>query len=394
LPEEKTISLHELSELVAYEELEQDSQAIQGIGNNPFRRSVRAMHHYVPLNPFKATVRVHRTGVPESIIDEHCSDSSVIVSNLGADSPASFPPTPFSRAFVMNRASERVASLMFAARDRLRVEALSVSRDEYSRMVATEARTSGQYAVFDPRQSSSGIALTCGNHCAVKTGKGLCCSCRSMVPIHPNTYVYLEFSITVFSGQTPTLGIGLTTPDCPLNVMVGSWPRSVGIYYDGQVLIGSQWFQQSADSARKIEAGSTIGMLIYVPRVTANVLPVSSTEVSDPEISQPLQTAPDTVTENSEVAADAPQTVSPLAVVVKYNINGEPINFTTSISPLLQDMVGTDLYPTVSLFSEETRVWCRFCEADIVYRHRENIQAPLGCRVYCLDGSLLLDESL
>jgi hypothetical protein len=37
-------------------------------------------------------------------------------------------------------------------------------------------------------------------------------------------------------------------------------------------------------------------------------------------------------------------------------------------------------------------VWCRFCEADIVYRSRSTVGAPPGVRVYCLDGSLLLDE--
>ena len=34
----------------------------------------------------------------------------------------------------------------------------------------------------------------------------------------------------------------------------------------------------------------------------------------------------------------------------------------------------------------------RFCEADIVYRSRSTIGAPPGVRVYCLDGSLLMDE--
>jgi hypothetical protein len=63
-------------------------------------------------------------------------------------------------------------------------------------------------------------------------------------------------------------------------------------------------------------------------------------------------------------------------------------------SQCLQEIVATNtpLYPTVSLFSDETRVWCRFCEADVVYRSRAAIGAPPGVRVYCLDGTLLLQE--
>jgi hypothetical protein len=44
------------------------------------------------------------------------------------------------------------------------------------------------------------------------------------------------------------------------------------------------------------------------------------------------------------------------------------------------------------LLPEDTRVWCRFCEADVIYKLRETIGAPPGVRVYCLDGTLLIDE--
>ncbi len=398
LPEEKTISLHELSELVAYEELEQEANA--GEAPVPFRRSVRAMHNFVPLNPFRATVRIHKSQASESYREDLVeSESSVIgAENTGLDSPASFPPTPFSRAYVMNRASERVVSLMFAARDRLRLEAQSVSRDEYSRMVATEARTSGQYAVFDSRQTSNGIALTCGNHCAVKTGKGLCCSTRSMIAIHPNTYVYLELSITVSSAQVPTLGIGFTSTDCPLNVMVGSWPQSIGLYNDGQVLLGSHWYQ--TENQKKIEAGSTVGMLVYIPKQGSSIASTSHDEAIhlpnlEPSLAQSEITHPETTVTQLTVEENA--FGGPSAInkgVVKFNINGEPIQLTAEVSKLTESLSTNEnpFYPTVSLFSEDTRVWCRFCEADIVYRSRDSIQAPLGTRVYCLDGSLLLNE--
>ena len=38
-----------------------------------------------------------------------------------ADSPASFPCSPYSRSVIMNRTVEKVDTVLFAARDRLRL---------------------------------------------------------------------------------------------------------------------------------------------------------------------------------------------------------------------------------------------------------------------------------
>jgi hypothetical protein len=100
---------------------------------------------------------------------------------------------------------------------------IEASVDEFSRKVAKNAQNSGQHAVFDPAQSSNGIVLSCGNHCALKVGTGLCSSTRTMVSVPQNRYVYLEFSITAANETTPSIAIGLSPPDCPLNVTVGSW---------------------------------------------------------------------------------------------------------------------------------------------------------------------------
>ncbi|RYG60636.1 hypothetical protein EON64_19155, partial [archaeon] len=244
----RELSYDDMTELVAYEEIENEDAA-----EGAFRRTIKAMHNYIPTNLFRATIRIHRTpSQSNSSLAPLLPRANRNDSIIGTDSPASFPPSPFSRAYVLNKSSERVVSVMFAARDRLRLEAQSVSKDEYSRMLAKEAQTSGQMAVFDPHSTSSGVALTCGQHCAVKVGKGLCCSTRAMMAIRPNTYVYFELSVTVSSSQVPTLGIGLAPPDCPLNVMVGSWPRSLGLYTDGQLLVGSHWCESSGKE--KIEA--------------------------------------------------------------------------------------------------------------------------------------------
>jgi hypothetical protein len=525
------LSVEELAELLAYEEVDPNGSESTDPYPPQYHRSIRGMHHYIPANPFKATIRIHhrsvamahlqssRTRSSTEVVSVADAPGSCLTEYAGGDSPASFPPTPFSRANVMNKSMDRVASVMFAARDRLRLEAQSVSRDEYTRMLAMEAQTSGQFAVFDPRQSSPGIALSCGNHCATKVGKGLCCCCCSMVPVRPNAYVYFEFSIMVSSSKTPTLGIGLSPQDCPTNVMVGSWPQSQGMYNDGQMLIGSHWHQSLND--KRIEAGSTVGMLVYLASDTAPltsgpnaaVLGSSSVggmvyphersiqqsslhdhsaimevsgehtadaspscfsaryhdgdqqpnnvsctsnhslfgsimhnlsrngEIVDPDESFGLalsssgnnssssqrssrQNSPEKSQDSGESGAEGALVVrqsdvghtaqegaqgSPLTVAVAeevstraaraslfhFTVNGEAVVYPAEVQQGLQEIAAsnTPLYPTVSLFSEETRVWCRFCEADVVYRSRTAIGAPPGVRVYSLDGSLLLQES-
>lgn len=460
--QKRILSSDEINELVYYEELDYNDDSL----SNPYNTTVRSMYNKVPLNPFKATVRTskasklddlgvvdlvnHSAGVVCSYNDSsNASTRSLgsfpqaleivttadqlrlsIQDNIVCDSPASFPATPFSRAYVMNRSTEKVTSVMFAARDVLRLEAQSVSKDDYSRQQAKEAQSSGQFAIFDPRQSSSGLSLTCGNHCVMKVGQGQCSCCRSMIPIHTNTYVYFEFSVTVSGYQAPTLGIGLTPPDAPLNTMIGSWPRSVGLYSDGQVLIGSRWYQSR--NGIKIQAGSTVGMLVYLP--SSN----SSTSISEHQSLNTAAAATATAATNKQVDNNDVRSDGSSSSSHNNNNNNNPNNsdknniqsqslgrssssssstigneellyfhFTldgvridhgaleASSNTLLHDIVelNTPLFPTVGIFSMDTRVWCRFCEADIVYRSRQAIGAIEGVRVYCLDGSVLLQDN-
>ena len=366
---------------------------------------------------------------------------------------------------------------MFTARDKLRVETQLVSSDSVSRSSAMEARSTGQFAVFDPEQTSNGIYLACGSHCAVKAGRGLCGCSRAKVAIRRGFFVYQEFSITVSSGKVPMVAVGLSPPDAPLNVMVGSWPRSVGLYSDGQLLIGSHWHQCSQ---WKLEAGSTVGILVYMHgsvdegysrnsmdreeergvelsmmnhRAIAEhgtgygadvntygtakegkEMGMGTLEVSTQQRPVPVSTllhpvhqvhhhttdgmtqaaAPggssvSTITNSSidplsphYIASPSPlptpSTRSQQSSMMRFNVNGNLLELTPGastgidsvLSTVLQDH--TPLHPTVSLFSETSRMWCRFCESDIVYRRRRQIGAPPGVRVYCLDGSLLLEE--
>ena len=450
-----SLSIAEFTELLMYEEREDEFP----IEYHTKQKIHKAMHNLIPTNPFRATVRISRASTP--VEKDLMEDLALYIEK---ESPTSFPTTPFSRARIMNRSCDRTSYTMFAARDRLRLEAQSSSKDEYSRNAALEARNSGQFAVFDPNQRSDGLALTCGNHCALKVGKGQCCSCRSMLPIRANTFVYLEFSVTVTGSQIPTLCVGLAPPDCPLNVMVGSWPRSVGLFSDGQLLVDSRWFPDVSFSSflrpSKVSAGTTMGVLVYLrdPSVAQGDHRASDSELFELSTYCPDSPIKTTVMSAYSYALEAAEQILRKSYLfatgdvkteekvlneklsagsvekviredaglstqgpckdsmedlckdvsgngngsssdrgqlhVRWNVDGHRSKFTSNALDTISsiDSLNAPLYPTVSLLSEDTRVWCRFCEADIVFRDRAVIGAPKGARVYCLDGSLLLDE--
>ena len=310
------------------------------------------------------------------------------------ESPASFPCTPFSRAQVMNKNAEKVISTIFSARDILRMELLSTSRDEYSRRAAAEARTSKKMAIFDSVQTSDGLALTCGNHCLMKAGKGLCYSSRSMLPIRRDAYVYFEFSVTASNKkQVPVLAIGVSTPSTPLSTMAGSSALSFGLHSDGRVLIGSKW--HTVKNGVALSAGNTVGFLIYMgsdggaglsPPPKARGGHQSPEREHDSISSHSLSLSPERGA-SSESSSANPNLLS-------VNVNGIVLELDARAHEAVKDVLSAStaqsapLYPTVSLMSPNVRVWCRFCEADILQRKAAAIGAPDNARVYCLDGSV------
>lgn len=324
----------------------------------------------------------------------HCSRDFETIEEF--ESPASFPCTPFSRAQVMNKNAEKVISTIFSARDVLRMELLSASNDEYSRRTAVEARTSKKMAIYDPKQTSDGLTLTCGNHCLMKAGKGLCYTSRSMLSIKEDAYVYYEFSVTASNKQVPVLALGLSTPDTALSTMAGSSRMSFGVHSDGRVLIGSKWY--SVSNATPLTAGSTVGFLVYISSSDAGLAaaPRSKAGFDSPERehasapSHSLSFSPERGT-GSKVSGLYPNRRRENLLTV--NVNGTALELDERASEAVEEMLRSSgaqsiaLYPTVSLMSPNVRVWCRFSDADILHRKASAIGAPDGAKVYGLDGS-------
>lgn len=100
--ENSALAIGEMSDLVFYEETDANP-AWEPVT----KRMRRIMHHYVPPNTFRATVRVRSSqGTSSEIASTYHTGYTIDGDVLEPDSPLSFPVTPFSRARVMNRCVE------------------------------------------------------------------------------------------------------------------------------------------------------------------------------------------------------------------------------------------------------------------------------------------------
>jgi hypothetical protein len=320
--------------------------------------------------------------------------------------PQSFPPTPGARSFVMQRSSAFAEDVLYLARDQLRVEKHSLSSNEKTRAVAEALKQQSRLAVFNASDTGNAITLSCGQHCAAKTGNTLYSSTRSMIPVLRNCYVYFEMSVGHESASVPvgaetdvglqsamaSLSIGLSTQEMPLNSLVGSWKGSVGLCTTGQILDAGRWC--STLDSRKSSYGnqSTVGCLVHIDDGSAF-------ETWDGEM----------VNVNVTFNVDG--------VVVKsigYNDSGSggggggnagggndvPAEGIYGGNSVLAIPKEEELFPTLTLHSPSTKVLARFCSADIKATRRSQIGLPDGVgdagdgrdggvMVFTVDGSVL-----
>jgi len=273
----------------------------------------------------------------------------------------------------------------------------------------------------------------------------------TMVPVPTNRFVYMEFTVQASNSTIPSVAMGLSPPDCPLNVSVGSWTKSVGLYSDLHLSVASRLYDCVEKSRRQVTAGNNIGILVYIPSpiptttnnqvendTSINSVPsavavnndtdkysalarafsyvvqvvspgrdgimvnnqgaVSPTCNSIGKKIQQMQCDDSVIDDNIQGEHTSPTFVSEsnsqeVPVIVQYNIDGTPIHFAQSRENIQEIAhMNAPLYPTVSIMSEGTKIWCRMSEADQIYRSRDAIGAPAGTKVYCMDGSLLIRD--
>ena len=379
------------SKVISY--LEREDEALT---QHAKKRVQRMMHYHVSLRPFVATVTLsplqQQQQQPFENYDLSLENNSIMKSfhsysseqeeeEEGEESPfmcspKSFPQTPSSRAHVMARGSRFTEDVVFLARDHLRVEEGMTSCNDQTRAMANALKEGSRLALFNAADASQDIVLSCGQHCATKVGANdLYSSVRGMIPVLRNRYVYFEMSVaspppTIFqSKQHPmlyqsSLCIGLSTLDMPLNTLVGATKKSLGLCTTGQILSCGQWCSPSRMSS--YGSDSTVGCLIYL---------------------------------DDDETSSFPPTNNMVMASVIFNINGNVVKSPNNARHPQNNNVypiyipkEEELYPTLSLHSSQTEVFCRFSSSDILAKSREDIGSPINdAIIYAVDGSVLFE---
>lgn len=452
----KARSITHLVELLEYQEDDEDMlpdhlpnrRALvhnRRLAMNPFRARVRISNSNTPVSCSRAGHTWNIQGYA-GVHDEICSYPNT---------PSSFPCSPDSRARHMSVSDVEADSVVFYVRDKLRLQTQSASSDMVTAQAASRMLKAGYNIAFDPTFTYQDTYLACGNHYVLKTGpSGSCSSCRSSITVWSGVYVYVEFSITSQSEKNPSsfvsgpvdLSIGLIPADCPPNVSAGQWPQSIGLLSDGKLLVSGTECKYDLDKGEyqcspsvQVTASTTIGMLIYIPKscddtnsakfqhstpsrkspkrekdccrhevhhktghhdndfddidtlgFEEDASVVEKWGRPDSSVSSPTDT-------DVDITASIPDTAKE-QFSLTYNMNGVVLDMNVTSRTLIAESIHSErssmpqLYPVVSLMSKNSGSWCRFSESDIVYKTRREIGAPPGERVYCLDGSVLLDS--
>ncbi|KAL3666809.1 hypothetical protein V7S43_008428 [Phytophthora oleae] len=397
------------------------------VPSNIDRRIRRVMHFQIPLHSFEATVRLPPDNVQAaSTWSRSASDISVAGGNhnraqeetsssyahLSSATPRSIPVSPMARKRVQLAFSNFSDDVLYQARDRLRQErAATLTGDRDLRVPR-----------FNVHDCHEDIYLSCGRHCASKSGTGMYRSVRGSVPLQKNRFVYFE--MTLQQGRTPARGanstaprldasqsaraassvlssglgagigtvndrpgidasvcIGLSTRLMPLNTLVGASKYSIGFYSAGHVLVGSER-RRSIGVGRKYGFQSTVGVL-------AHVVDHEDDEVVDVSSGSASRLSPSSSESGTESSGP-----SIGEATVRFTVDG--IALRDSNNRVMEFTVPfpsrSELYPTLTLHSQDVHVFSQMSAPDISRRNFQELELPFEgpVDVWCLDGLRLV----
>jgi hypothetical protein len=81
-------------------------------------------------------------------------------------------------------------------------------------------------------------------------------------------YKIITNSVTANDSVVASLSVGLSTPEMPVNTLVGTWSHSIGLCSTGQVLLSSRWYS-CPPGYGAFGVGSTIGVLVFLDGANA-----------------------------------------------------------------------------------------------------------------------------
>uniref|UniRef100_A0AAV1UID4 Uncharacterized protein n=1 Tax=Peronospora matthiolae TaxID=2874970 RepID=A0AAV1UID4_9STRA len=374
------------------------------------RRIRRVMHFQIPLHPFEATVRLppdnaqavsswSRSTSGGSAGEDETTSS---YAHLSSATPRSIPVSPSARKRVQLAFSNFSDDVLYQVRDRLRQERAVTLTGEHDLRVPR----------FNAHDCHEDIYLSCGRHCASKTGTGMYRSVRVSVPLRKNRFVYFEMALQ--QGRTPlnaadqsapsslqsghqsssflgsdagvnissasdrvgsdtSVCIGLSTRLMPLNTLVGASKHSIGFYSAGHVLVGSDR-RRIIGVGRKYGFQSTVGLLAQLvdhQEDRAELLLSQQTSASFPSSSSD---------DGSSVGV----------AFVRFTVDGIPVRDSNNrvMEFTLPFPSKSELYPTLTLHSQDVHVFGQMSAPDISGFNLQELDLPVEepVEIWCLDG--------
>ncbi|RLN73519.1 hypothetical protein BBJ28_00021081 [Nothophytophthora sp. Chile5] len=269
---------------------------------------------------------------------------------------------------------------------------------------------------FNAQDCHKDIYLSCGRHCASKVGAGMYRSVRASVPLQKSRFVYFE--MTLQEGRSPLRGtnqsankldvpvragaaalkaggattatgasetragadasvcIGLSTRLTPLNTLVGTSPNSIGFYSAGHVLVGSGP-RSSVGVGQKYGYQSTVGVLAQVVDRQDNGEGAGASSGNAPPLS-------------SSTSSGAAPGSSIGEAFVRFTVDGTALRDSENrvMEFSLPFPSRSELYPTLTLHSQDVQVFSRFSAPDVVGLNLQELELPVEepVEIWCLDG--------
>mmetsp|Transcript_575 Transcript_575/g.1943 ORF Transcript_575/g.1943 Transcript_575/m.1943 type:complete len:523 (-) Transcript_575:197-1765(-) len=205
---------------------------------------------------------------------------------------------------------------------------------------SVRARLSSPLLGFDPKECHSGIELYEKNHCAIRTeAKGLYKTVRSVLPVAEGRRTYFEMYIAK-QERGGGVCIGLSTCELPLSCLVGTRPNSIGYSTSGNIIQTVEGKEAWSKFGESVDAGAVVGCLVKLVEIST--------------------------TPHREVEAQ-----------LTFYVDGAEIGSVEFIF-----MGDLEIFPTLSLFSRDGRVFSLFDSNDMLLGE----SFPGDEKTYALDG--------
>eukprot|EP00180_Rhodochaete_pulchella_P003442 Plantae.Rhodophyta-Rhodochaete_pulchella.ctg5884.p1 GENE.Plantae.Rhodophyta-Rhodochaete_pulchella.ctg5884~~Plantae.Rhodophyta-Rhodochaete_pulchella.ctg5884.p1 ORF type:complete len:261 (-),score=29.27 Plantae.Rhodophyta-Rhodochaete_pulchella.ctg5884:1319-2074(-) len=207
---------------------------------------------------------------------------------------------------------------------------------------SVRARFSDEALGFDPLECHKGILLTDTCHCAVRVQEaGLYKTVRARMRVPVSRDVYVEIFVHK-SSSSGGVCLGLSTRELPLSCLVGTRPNSIGFSTSGNLIRTVDGKERWSPFGKDSGSGCAVGMLVRLDDDHEGATGRSS---------------------SGDLTSDSRGRMSRRTATIEYYVDGNLVGKVDNFT-FLGHM---DVFPTVSLFARNARVYSLFNGADMLF---------------------------